>query len=444
MFLGERMKKLLFFLALFALFGLGVNAEIVSTNTEIQKIGSNKYVAVLDTKNKWIQDENSTWQDFNQVVNISARDWKVYIEWRDNWIELNPFIIYNDEKWYLEDIPEEYRSQINWRNVLQRARYEYKWLFKAKKLAQFDWVGFDVNSNVHFQLDHNNFRVNINDELSFFYYDLIASGFELRKQVLPNGLIEFRIGNLGENGSEIVGDPEISLDASWDVEIIKSRRREDFFWVISYACSSLKLTPRRIGRDDLGGGAWDKGRVYHKWDISGIPSNANVLRVDGNFYIDFGFAAGGEQNELRAVAIDPSNLPCGGAQGATLFNLIESSTLYIQSAYWNNDGWWKGFTIGEEDSDIASDIESHLSNGTEWFSIGMKATLESSMDDYLSLSNFLQDGAVLTIEYELPEEEPIFLIDDYDHNAFKKRNLFPWIVFFGLVFAVFFFVVVNE
>jgi len=406
-------KNCVFFgivLVFFALFFSLVSAKIVSSNTEVFDLGNNHYRTEVSVINKWIKDENSVWDDFNRVVDISARNWRIYIEWNENFIELNPFIVYNDVKWHLEDIPEEYREQINWRNVFNKARYNFKWLFKARKLAQFDWVGFDVNSNVRFQLidDCQGARVQAG-EISFNYQDLLDANFTLRKRVLDNNIIEVRIGNLGNNGEEFEGDPFINLTETWHCEAQKTATSSPFP-SIGYDCRSGKLLPKRIGYyetppDDDPKITW---RMFYRWDITSIPLDANV--IDSNFMIKIqnGFTSGVEEAEIRYVgrAYNCTWNACGA-----LFRSINDSTEYYEGSGWNGSSVWKTVQLSE-DADV--NINSHIQDQNGWFSLGLKKKFETLEDT----CGFAWETATLNLEYYLiPEIASFFVVNDFDRTG---------------------------
>jgi hypothetical protein len=419
-------KRCVFFglvLVSFALMLSLVSGEIVSSSCEREQIGSNKFQLSCFNQSQWIQDEAGNWQDFNRYVEVNFRNREIFIEWEDKVIELNPFVVYNGNKWYTQQIPDHIWTQVNWQKVLSSKRGFFKFAIRLKRIDGLTAVGFDVNSNAPIvevnrrQLWAKFGKVGINFRDLLADFNVSASRDGDKFVVLIYGL---------PNADELDLDPVIVPDNDYDNEVQKFVRCILGFGCLpaTYSCSPSAINPWRVGYDrDPAAGNRIFWRSFWQWDTLSIPTNATITDVDVSY--ERIAITGSPDSFIMATASKPEDVETC----ATRWVLIDSSTIYESVGVWGYG--WNDFDLGE---DAVSDLQGHLT----WFATGLKHdSLIVGSEDWVGLGNVNKySGAILTVVYSLPPDET----DEFEEGLIKRRvNWVAWVVFVvGVIGLVYF------
>lgn len=258
-----------------------VNAEIVSSNCEREKIGVNNYELICSVNPQWIQDENGVWQDFNKVVEVNFRNREIFIEWNNNVIELNPFFIYYGNKYYSQEIPSNIWSQVNWQEVLNSKKGFFKFAVKLKKLDGLTAVGFDINSNTPITEINKNKLWGKFGKVGIGFWDLIENNFTVSASRNENNFTVLITGFPA--GNELDLDPIITA-TPWLSERIRRKRTFSPFlgWSPGNYDCSIQYYQDVWNLVVRSSSAEQRGIAYYRY--LEIPKNAVIEKVEMRVY----------------------------------------------------------------------------------------------------------------------------------------------------------------
>jgi hypothetical protein len=146
---------------------------------------------------------------------------------------------------------------------------------------------------------------------------------------------------------------------------------------------------KRVGTHESAGQMF-KHRSFFDWDTSSIPDGATIDKVELEVSISSGMTFGNTNVQVKRMHSKASSLPCD----VTLYNSIASTPVYVTKNAWNlPQGSTKRFNLGAAAATVLQD-----SLGVDWFSVGMKTSLED-FEDFMSIG---ATGQKLHVTFRYP------------------------------------------
>ncbi len=185
------------------------NSRIVNERMEIYSLGNGYNNAILYSKDKF-KKYNNKFYTLNGLADISTNKGIINITYGiNNYLELKPYFIYNNNKIIYSDLNTNTKSNLNINYYIKKNRDYFEFGSNFTNANGITAFGFDYSSNVPVKSSDN--RIYIGDSLILDYNDLARNNYDL--DVNDNSV---RIFNLKEGFNDL--DPYIYMNSSYSID----------------------------------------------------------------------------------------------------------------------------------------------------------------------------------------------------------------------------------
>lgn len=179
-------------------------SNIVNARTETYTLDDGYYNAIFHSEDIF-KFYNNQWYDLISLANISVSDNKFYISYDNNYITLDPYIVYNGNKINLTNLDSLLFNRINPAARLLKSRNYFKFAINFSNIGNISEVGFDYQGNVKITPEEN--RIVLDDILVVDFQDLIDLNYNV--SLTENSI---KITNLKDGFNDL--DPSVQFNSS--------------------------------------------------------------------------------------------------------------------------------------------------------------------------------------------------------------------------------------
>jgi len=155
-------------------------------NWDLYRTSDGKFKKIFYSGAINMPDENGVYQPFEDVVNVSWDSGNIVYNWYNKEIRLEPFVIYNNSKYTVQQIKQAYPN-INLKNFINRNKGNYKWSLNLTNIPDsikdnLNYIVFELVSAQNLtwsDVSKDSENVYLPDGVVIGYRDLIDSGFTL-------------------------------------------------------------------------------------------------------------------------------------------------------------------------------------------------------------------------------------------------------------------------
>ena len=293
------------------------------------------------------QEPNGTWYKFSDVSNVK---WEPSVDafnfsYRNYWVTLEPFVIYNGNYKTLQDIRNAFPG-VNIGDYVEAKKFNHKFAINFSNVPagiakKIDYIGFKLqraNGLTWSDVEKTgNYSIVIKNKVEINYRDLIESGYTLN---LVNKTY-LLIGNISANYNNgvIWLDPSISLRSTSDIE---DTRMQSSAATTNYG-TSTEIKVYKEGSPEH--------RSILKFNIrNNIPPNSNITDCNVSVY-----------NNFLGVVGPPVNI--------SIYRLLRNWS--ESQATWNNyntsDAWGTAGANATSDANHTDQDKQTITSADAWY-----------------------------------------------------------------------------